>query len=128
VRTVNILVVDDEDDFRETLVKRLSKRNYSVRGAVGGQQALDMMSEEPADVVLLDMKMPGMDGIQTLHALKKKFPAAQVIILTGHASLESSKDGLRLGAYDYLIKPSTLDEILIKIQESQIVEGKHPSV
>lgn len=124
---VNVLVVDDEDDFRETLVKRLDKRNFSVRGAVGGQEALDMMNHEPADVVLLDMKMPGMDGMKTLRLLKQSHPATQVIIITGHASLESARNGLHLGAFDYLMKPSTLDEILTKIRESLSTQVTSPS-
>ncbi|HDQ39645.1 MAG TPA: response regulator [Desulfonatronum sp.] len=115
---INVLVVDDEPDYLETLVKRLSKRNYSVRGASGGLEALELLRQEPADVVLLDIKMPGMDGMQTLQEIKKKSPDTRVIILTGHASVESARDGISLGAFDYLVKPSTLDEIMIKIQES----------
>lgn len=115
---VNILVVDDEPDFLETLVKRLSKRNFSVRGAESGEQALEMLAREAADVVLLDVRMPGMDGMQTLAEIKKRFPSTQVIILTGHASVESARDGIRTGAFDYLMKPSTLDEIMVKIQEA----------
>jgi DNA-binding NtrC family response regulator len=125
MRLVNVLVVDDEPDFLETLVKRLSKRNYSVRGAPGGQEALELLRREPADVVLLDIRMPGMDGMQVLREIKKISPDTQVIILTGHASVESARDGLRLGAFDYLMKPSTLDEIMIKIQEAQ---GAAPSL
>lgn len=118
---VNILVVDDEEDFLETLVKRLSKRNYKVRGTQSGQKALELLQEETADVVLLDIRMPGMDGMQTLREIKKRFPQTQVIILTGHASLESVREGLLMGAFDYLMKPCTLDEILIKIQELEHV-------
>ena len=117
MKPINILVVDDETDFRETLLKRLNKRNYSVRGADRGPQALDLMAEDPADVVLLDLKMPGMDGLEVLRSIKAKHPSTQVIILTGHASVESASEGLRLGACDYLMKPGTLDEILIKIHE-----------
>ncbi len=115
---VNILVVDDEQDFLETLVKRLSKRNFSVRGAESGEQALEMLGQEAADVVLLDVRMPGMDGMQVLGEIKRRYPHTQVIILTGHASVESARDGISMGAFDYLMKPSTLDEIMVKIQEA----------
>lgn len=123
MKLVNVLVVDDEADFRDTLIKRLHKRNFSVRGAEGGREALGMMAEEPADVVLLDMRMPGMDGMQALQSLKSSHPDTQVIILTGHATQESARDCLRLGAYDYLLKPSTLDEILMKIKESLPIQS-----
>lgn len=122
---VNILVVDDEPDFLETLVKRLSKRNFSVRGAESGEQALEMLGQEAADVVLLDVKMPGMDGMQVLGEIKKRYPHTQVIILTGHASVESARDGINMGAFDYLMKPSTLDEIMVKIQEAHQVRTDH---
>ena len=118
MKLVNILVVDDEPDFLETLVKRLSKRNFSVRGAASGEQALEMLGQEAADVVLLDVRMPGMDGMQVLGEIKKRHPHTQVIILTGHASVESARDGINMGAFDYLMKPSTLDEIMVKIQEA----------
>lgn len=122
---VNILVVDDEPDFLETLVKRLSKRNFSVRGAESGEQALEMLGQEAADVVLLDVKMPGMDGMQVLGEIKKRYPYTQVIILTGHASVESARDGIDMGAFDYLMKPSTLDEIMVKIQEAHQARTDH---
>lgn len=114
---IQVLVVDDEDDYRDTLVKRMRKRNFSVRGARGGQEALEMMKETPADLVLLDMRMPGMNGLQTLLALKQNHPAIRVILVTGHACVETARHGLDHGAYDYLLKPVTLDQIMAKIKE-----------
>lgn len=114
----NILIVDDEEDFRETLVKRLQKRNFQAFGAESGTQALQMMEAIPFDVVVLDIKMPGMDGIETLREMKKKSPLTEVILLTGHASLESGIEGIELGAFDYLMKPVNLDDLIEKIQQA----------
>jgi DNA-binding NtrC family response regulator len=112
-----ILAVDDETMFLEPLVQRLKIRNYDARGVRTGEDALAYLEENPdTEVVLLDMKLPGMSGIQTLEAIKKRSPLTEVIILTGHASLEAGKKGLRLGAYDFLLKPVKLAEILEKIE------------
>ncbi|PTN33154.1 response regulator, partial [Desulfonatronum sp. SC1] len=118
MKRTSVLVVDDQDDFRDPLVKRLHKRNFTVRGAQGGRTALKMMAEDPADVVLLDLGMPDMDGLRALQMLKQRHPATQVIVLTGHASLESAQTAQLLGALDYLMKPGNLDEILSKINEA----------
>lgn len=114
---IQVLVVDDEDDYRDTLVKRMRRRNYTVRGARDGQEALAMMDETPADLVLLDMRMPRMNGLQTLLALKQSHPATRVILVTGHACAETARHGLLHGAYDYMLKPVTLDQIMAKIKE-----------
>lgn len=117
MKRTNVLVVDDQDDFRVPLVKRLQKRNFTVRGVQGGRAALEMMDQDPADVVLLDLRMPDMDGLDVLQMLKQSHPATQVVVLTGYASLESAQTAQRLGALDYLMKPGNLDEILSKINE-----------
>lgn len=117
MKIINVLVVDDEQDFRETLVKRMRKRNFSVRGAKDGQEALEMMQESPADIVILDIRMPRMNGLQTLQALTQSHPSTKVILLTGHACAETAHYGLLHGAYDYLLKPVTLDQIMTKITE-----------
>ena len=123
-----VLVVDDEIDFLETIVKRLQARNIKVMGAESGHQALDLMAEKDFDVVVLDVKMPGMDGIETLREMKKKKPLVEVIMLTGHASVESGIQGMQLGAFDYVMKPVALDELLEKIRQAYerklIQEGK----
>jgi two-component system, OmpR family, response regulator len=114
----NILIVDDEEDFRVTLVKRLQKRNQQVFGAESGQKALTLMEAMVFDVVVLDVKMPGMDGIETIREMKKKNPLTEVILLTGHASMESGIEGMKLGAFDYVMKPVNIDELLEKIRQA----------
>ena len=111
-----ILVVDDEVDFLETLVNRLRRRKMEVRGVTSGEEALKLLEEEPFDVVLLDIKMPrGMDGIEVLRAIKKRQPTVEVLLLTGHASVETSIEGMKLGAFDYLLKPMRLEDLLKKL-------------
>ena len=114
----NILIVDDEEDFRVTLVKRLQKRNQQVFGAESGQKALTLMEAMVFDVVVLDVKMPGMDGIETIREMKKRNPLTEVILLTGHASMESGIEGMKLGAFDYVMKPVNIDELLEKIRQA----------
>jgi two-component system OmpR family response regulator len=113
-----ILIVDDEEDFRETLVKRLQKRNLKAFGAESGPKALKLMEAMTFDVVVLDVKMPGLDGIDTLKEMKKKSPRTEIILLTGHASLESGIQGMELGAFDYLMKPVNLDDLIEKIRQA----------
>src|SRR4030043_2401859 len=118
VEEFNALVVDDEDDFRETLVKRLKIRSLNVWGAASGQKALDLMDQLVFDVVVLDVKMPGLDGIETLREMKKKKPLTEVILLTGHGSMESGIEGMKLGAFDYVMKPVNIDELLVKMHQA----------
>jgi two-component system, OmpR family, response regulator len=114
----NILIVDDEDDFRITLVKRLQKRQLNVFGAENGYKALDLMGKLIFDVVILDVKMPGMDGIETLQEIKKRHPLVEVILLTGHASIESGIEGMKLGAFDYVMKPVNIDDLLDMVRKA----------
>jgi DNA-binding NtrC family response regulator len=118
VDTFRVLLVDDETDFLEALVKRLRKRKLNVIAAPGGPQALRKLTEETVDVIVLDVKMPEMDGMQTLREIKKIQPSAEVIMLTGHADLEAAIQGMELGAFDYLMKPADIDELLYKIQDA----------
>ncbi len=111
-----VLVVDDEVDFLETIVKRLQKRKIDTEGVTTGEAAIETLNEKLFDVVLLDVKMPGgMDGIETLREIKKIQPLVEVILLTGHASVETSIEGMKLGAFDYLLKPMKFEELLIKM-------------
>jgi len=113
-----ILVVDDEDDFRETIVKRLQKRKMSAQGAESGGKALELIEAEPFDVVVLDVKMPGLDGIDTLREIKKRKPLIEVILLTGHASMESGIEGMKWGAFDYVMKPANFDDLVEKMRQA----------
>jgi len=117
VRT--IMLVDDEIPFVETMAKRLEKRNFFVLTAFSGQEALEKLAgNKHMDLVILDVKMPGMDGIETLREIKKMVPLVEVIMLTGHATVESAIEGMRSGAFDYLMKPCELDIMIKKVQEA----------
>jgi DNA-binding NtrC family response regulator len=113
-----VLVVDDEEDFRETIVNRLLDRNLDVTGVESGAKALQVIDNEDFDVVVMDVRMPGMDGIEALKELKKKKPLIEVILLTGYASVESGIQGMQLGAFDYVMKPVPLDELLDKMRQA----------
>ncbi len=113
-----VLIVDDELDFVETIVKRLKDRGLDVIGATSGREALDMMDGNEFDVAVLDVKMPGMDGIETLREMKKKNPMMEVIMLTGHGSVESGIQGLQLGAYNYVMKPVPLNDLLKQMTQA----------
>ncbi len=115
---INVLLVDDEEDFLETLAKRLSRRQMAVTTASSGDTALEILDALDVDVVLLDVKMPGQDGIQVLKEIKKNKPLVEVIMLTGHASIEVAISGMALGAFDYLMKPMDIDEIVFKLQDA----------
>jgi two-component system OmpR family response regulator len=115
---VKVLVVDDEPDFLETIVKRLHRRDINATGVESGKKALELLETETYDVVVLDVLMPGMDGIETLKHMKKRKPFVEVIILTGHASVESGIQGMQHGAFDYVMKPADLDELINKIREA----------
>ncbi|MBM4328987.1 MAG: response regulator [Deltaproteobacteria bacterium] len=118
VEEFRVLLVDDEKDFVDTLLKRLEKRKLAVRAATSGRGAIAALRESPADVIVLDMKMPDMDGMETLKEIKKLDPGLEVIILTGHANVEVAVEGLELGAFDYLMKPVEIDELLYKLQDA----------
>ena len=115
---IKVLFVDDEVEFQETLIKRMRKRGIDAAGVKSGEDALEWLGGHSVDVIVLDVKMPGMDGIQTLREIKMTTPLAEVIMLTGHASLEVAREGMELGAFDYLMKPVNLDELLYKIQDA----------
>ena len=114
----NVLVVDDEDDFREVTTKRLTKRGLKVWDAESGAKALEIIEESRIDVVLLDVKMPGMDGIETLRHIRNLKPLVEVVLLTGHASVDSGIEGMKLGAFDYLMKPIELEPLLEKLADA----------
>jgi len=121
----NVLFVDDEVEFLETLLKRMKKRDLEASGVKSGEQALEFLDQNRVDVVVLDVKMPGMDGIQALKEIKKLHPLIEVVMLTGHASVEVAIQGLELGAFDYLMKPVDIDDLLYKVQDAYKKKALH---
>lgn len=117
-QAIRVLLVDDEVDFSSTLAKRLQKRGLLVQTAESGDQALDTLRRVAVDVAVLDIRMPGMDGLETLRHMKKLFPLVEIILLTGHASLEAAVNGMELGAFDYLIKPVEIDALHYMIEDA----------
>jgi DNA-binding NtrC family response regulator len=113
-----VLLVDDEVEFVQTVAKRLKRNKLSIQAVYSGDDALRHLADNPTDVVVLDVKMPGMDGIEALRKIKALQPLVEVIMLTGHASVEAAIDGMELGAFDYLMKPVEFDELLYKIQDA----------
>jgi DNA-binding NtrC family response regulator len=118
MKEFNILLVDDEQEFRNTTVKRLEKRGLKVLGAESGEKALDILEHSYIDVVLLDVKMPGIDGIETLRRIRRLKPLVEVVLLTGHASVDSGIEGMKLGAFDYLMKPIELEPLIEKLGDA----------
>ncbi|KPA18132.1 chemotaxis protein CheY [Candidatus Magnetomorum sp. HK-1] len=122
----NILLVDDEVSFVETMAKRLNKRDFAVSTALSGKEALNFLAKNMSiDVVILDVKMPGMDGIETLQAIKQTYPLVHVIMLTGHATVESAIDGMKKGAFDYLMKPCEMEILVSKVLDAQKAKQLH---
>lgn len=113
-----VLVVDDEEEFREMTIKRLLKRGIQCEGVENGLKAIDRVKRGDIDVVLLDVKMPGMDGVETLKVIKEIKPNIEVVMLTGHASVESGIDGIKYGAFDYLMKPMEFEPLVNKLTEA----------
>ena len=134
MKTIKLLLVDDERAFLDTMTKRLEKRQIGVWAVYSGTDALDELERNKGiEVVILDVKMPGMDGMETLVEIKKRFPLLEVVMLTGHATVETAIDGMKLGAFDYLMKPCDIDLLLSKVtaaaskkrkQEEKIVEAR----
>ena len=114
-----VMLVDDEVSFVNTMTKRLEKRNLRIIAAHSGEEALEMLDKNPnMEVVILDVKMPDMDGIETLREIKKASPLTEVIMLTGHGTMESAIDGMKLGAFDYLMKPCDIEQLVSKVEEA----------
>ena len=118
-----ILLVDDEKDFVEMLTLRLQEIGEEVLQAYSGLESLEKLKETEIDVVILDVKMPGMDGIETLQEIKKNYPLVEVIMLTGHGTIETAVQGMKQGAYDFLIKPADFDDLTAKLNKAR--ERRH---
>ena len=123
--TIKVMLVDDEKDFIESLSQRLELRGFNVRTALNGDAALDLIPGNDLDVVVLDVLMPGKDGIATLKEIKQISPLLQVIMLSGHATVNSAIEGMKLGAYDYLMKPTETEELVDKITKAHALKNEH---
>lgn len=113
-----ILLVDDEVVFTTNMSKLLTNRGYKVTAANSGDEAIQALEKEPYDVVVLDLKMPGMDGLTTLKEIKKLGFSSETLILTGHGSIDTALEAIKIGAYDYLTKPCEIEDLVGKIEEA----------
>jgi DNA-binding NtrC family response regulator len=111
-----VLLVDDETIFTRNISKLLKNRGYEITAVNSGDAAIQELEQSPVDVIVLDLKMPGMDGIATLKEIIKLGLFAETLILTGHGSIDSALEAMKLGAYDYLTKPCEIDELVTKIE------------
>lgn len=134
---MRMMLVDDEEGFLLTTKKLLERKGIHVITAASGHEALEKLVAESVHVVILDVKMPGMDGVAVLKAIKGRYPLVQVVMLTGHGTVESALEGLQSGATDYLMKPIDIDELIAKADEAfvrwrimeekiRVAEGKTP--
>ncbi len=115
---MRIMLVDDEERFLQTTQKMLIKKGYDALTATSGEECLVKLEQELVHVVILDVKMPGMGGVETLKKIKQQYPMVEVIMLTGHGTAESAVEGLKSGATDYLTKPANIDDIVAKAEEA----------
>ncbi|WP_319470498.1 response regulator [uncultured Pseudodesulfovibrio sp.] len=122
-RTYRVLLVDDEEAFTSALSKRLSRRGLDVKTASDGNEGLGLIESEAFDVVVLDVKMPGMSGMQVLKAIKGRFPDIEVILLSGHADMDDAVDSLAFGAFDFLVKPTSTERLLCRILDAAKAVG-----
>ena len=122
---IRVLLVDDEKDFVESLSERLELRQMVTKSVFNGDDALALIQQEEFDVVILDVLMPGKDGIATLKDIKRLQPLTQVIMLTGNATVETAIEGMKLGAFDYLMKPTETVELVTKINHAYQLKKEH---
>ena len=118
MRDIKLLIVDDEQRFLSTVEKILKRQGFDVLIAESGQNALSILEIHDVQVVILDVKMPGMDGFQTLKEIKHRYPEIEVIMLTGHATVPSAVEAMQMGASDYLMKPVAMDQLTEKVYEA----------
>jgi DNA-binding NtrC family response regulator len=122
---IDILIVDDEEDFVEMLTMRLTDEGHRVRAAYDGDEGLAALEEAPCDVVILDIRMPRMDGITALKEIKRLYPVVEVILLTGHGAVDTAVEGLKSGAFDYVQKPANFAELLEKLEAARDRKVEH---
>ncbi len=122
-----LLLIDDETGFLDAMARRLKKRGYDVLTATSGMEALEVLSQsgDKVEAIILDVKMPGMDGIETLSEIKRKHPLIEVVMLTGHATVSSAIDGMKQGAFDYLMKPCDMDLLVEKVNDAAAMKRRH---
>jgi DNA-binding NtrC family response regulator len=120
-----VLMVDDEKEFIQTLSERLTLRGYDVTTAFSGEEAVEKVKSYLFDVTILDVLMPGMSGIETLREIKKIKPLIEVIMLTGHATIETAIEGMKLGAFDFLLKPCETEGLVAKIDKAYAKKIEH---
>lgn len=116
--TIRVMLIDDEKAYARTLAKRLARRDVLVSLAFSGAQAVARLGASPVDVVVLDMKMPGLDGLQVLKAIKHEYPDAEVVMLTGNADMDEAMEAMTSGAFDYLTKPVNLELLQSRISDA----------
>ena len=125
-----VLLVDDDVPFVESMCKRLRRWEVEVETAFSGEEALERLGENrDIDVVIMDLSMPGMDGITALGRIKQEYPSVEVIMLSGHSMAEHAMQGIKLGAFDYLLKPCNMQELMSKVHQARIKKdgrGKKP--
>ena len=122
---IRVLLVDDEKDFVESLAQRLQIREFDVKTSLSGDDALELIRKREFDVVVLDVLMPGKGGIETLREIKDLQPLLQVIMLTGNTTVATAIEGMKLGAYDYLMKPTETEDLVDKITKAHALKTEH---
>ena len=115
---IKVLLVDDEEEFVTTLAERLEIRGYEPHTSQDGEEALEMIDNNAYDVIVLDLMMPGLSGLEVMQQAKDNNPDLPVILLTGHGSTREGMEGMRHGAYDYLMKPLDIDELITKMDDA----------
>ncbi len=118
MENLKILLVDDEEEFVTTLAERLELRGLQARAALNGEDALNMIEADTPQIVILDIMMPGLGGFEVLRRIKAQYPQIHVILLTGRGSTDEGIKGMQLGAFDYLMKPLDIEELIKKMQEA----------
>ncbi len=125
-KDIKVLLVDDEQAFVDTLAQRLKMRELKVQAVYDGQQALSQVKEEEPDVMVLDLKMPGMHGMEVLREIRKAYPRLKVIVLTGYGTDKDAEEAKRLGGFDFLKKPTDIDTLVDRIKEAYRARGPAP--
>ena len=122
---IRVLIVDDEEEFVQSLSERLTIRDFDVTTSLSGEDALKKLKGYNFDLVILDVAMPGMDGVEVLREIKRIKPLTEVIMLTGHATVEAAIEGMKLGALDFLMKPCETEELVAKINKAYEKKAEH---